>query len=331
MQVAKAADVSTATVSRCLSNPEIVRPSVRARVESAVEVLGYTPDAAARTLVTQRSATIGVIVPTLELASFARGIQSLQRRLDESQYTPLLTISNFDKAEELRHARNLVSRGVDGVMLVGLDHDPKLYTLLEKYNIPFVTTWGFDPKSAVPCVGFDNRGAMRRITDYVLSMGHRNVAMIVGGMWQINDRSRERPAGFRDSLKHGKCEIPEERIVEVPFSMDSAQAALRQLMIGENPPSAIVCGSDLLAIGAILECRRMGIEVPADLSITGFDDLEIAAHFNPGLTTVDIPAEKMGVKAAEYLIDRINGISGPEQIELDYKLVLRESVISVRN
>ncbi len=330
-QVAKHAEVSTATVSRCLSHPEVVRPLLRAKVEAAVEALGYTPDGAARALRTHRTATIGVIVPTLDIASFARGVQSLQERLDEAQYKPLLAISNYSKVEELRHARNLVSRGIDGAMLVGLDHDSKLYELFERHRIPFVCTWSFCPDSPVPCIGFDNRNAMRRITDYVLSMGHRNVAMIVGGLSQMNDRSRERLAGFHASLATGKLKIPEDRIIEIPYSMDGARAALRQLMSEASPPSAIVCGSDLFAIGAILECRRMGIDVPGDLSITGFDDLEIAAHFNPSLTTVHVPARQMGVKAANYLVDRINGRSGPSRMELDCQLVLRESVVSPRH
>lgn len=330
LQVAKHAGVSSATVSRCLTNPDIVRAPLRAKVEAAIEVLGYTPDLAARFMVTQRSATIGVIVPTLDIASFARGVQMLQQRLDAAQYTTLLAISNYDKIEEFRHAKNLVSRGIDGMMLVGLDHDPKLYELFDQHEIPFVATWSFDPKSPCPCIGFDNRKAMRRITDYVLSVGHRRIAMIIGGQSQMNDRSWERLAGFRESLAAHEIDIDEELIIEIPYSMDGARAAFRHLMSSDKPPTALVCGSDLFAIAAILECRRMSIRVPEDLSITGFDDLEISSHFEPPLTTVHVPARRMGIGAAEFLIEQINGRTGPTHTEFECQLVLRESVAALR-
>jgi LacI family transcriptional regulator len=325
--VARMADVSTATVSRCLSHPEKVRPVLRERVEVAIAALAYTPDGAGRALATRRSRTIGAIVPTLHMAIFAYGVQSLQDRLATADYTPLLALSNFDLDKEYRNAQSLVARGVDGLMLVGSEHDPRLYDLLESKGIPFVNTWSTGSAGERPCIGIDNRAALKRNTRFVLDMGHRDVALIIGGQHHINDRSRDRAAGYRDAMVEQGLEPGP--IVEKAYGIAGGREALRLLMAEVRPPSAIVCGSDLFAIGALLECRRAGIDVPGDLSITGTDDLEIAAEFVPALTTVHVPARAMGERAAEYLLARLDGRPVVDTLELECQLIVRDTVASM--
>ena len=323
--VAKIAAVSPATVSRFLSNPSRVSLEKRNRIESAIAELRYIPDAAARALVTERSMTIGIVVPTLDLGSFAVGVEALQERLDAENYMPLLALSNFNQDLEARHVANLIQRGVDGIVLVGLGHDPKTYTFLEDSDIPFVNTWSYDSDSAYPCVGFDNRAASRRITDYLISLGHRRIAMIAGGMEHANDRASARLSGFLDSLKASGISLPKERVVEVAYSLERGRAGLRELMALPEPPTAIVCGTDLFAFGAILECIHLGYSVPQDVSITGFDDLPMAARFAPSLTTVHTPAREMGLRAADYLLASLKGESVIRHLELEANLIVRAS------
>ncbi|MFD1008486.1 LacI family DNA-binding transcriptional regulator [Oceanisphaera ostreae] len=325
--VAKHAQVSTATVSRCFSDPDKVTPALRAKVEASISTLSYTPHGVARALATQRSRTIGVIVPTLDIASFAKGVQALQERLFAANNSTLLAISNYDREEELRHAKSLIFHGVDGIVLVGLDHDPSLYELLERSRTPFVNTWAYDKNSKYSCIGFDNRKAVHMMTDHVLDLGHRNIAMIVGGgITQANDRSRERKAGFIEALKIRNIANPDQRILEVPYSMEGGRIALRQLMSEKDPPTAIICGSDLFAIGAMLECQKLGINIPDSLSITGFDDLEISKNMMPALTTVHVPAQKMGMLAAEYLLSCLDNDYELIRTELDFNLIIRDTV-----
>jgi LacI family transcriptional regulator len=326
--VARAAGVSTATVSRCLRHPEKVRPVLKERVDAAIADLAYTPHGAARALATRRSHTIGAVVPTLHMAIFAYGVQGLQDRLVAADYTPLLALSNFDLEEEYRNATSLVSRGIDGLMLVGIEHDPRLLDLLDRKGIPLINTWKVDADDDRPCIGIDNRAALRHITRFVLDMGHRDVAMIVGGLDHINDRSRDRAAGFRDALVGRR--LNPDRIVEKAYGIAGGREVLRALMAEPEPPTAIVCGSDLFALGALLECRRLGIEVPRELSITGVDDLEIAAQFVPALTTVHVPARQIGERAADYLLARLDGRPVVDKTELECDLIVRETVAPPR-
>lgn len=327
--VAAYAEVSTATVSRSLSTPDVVKPGMRVRVEKAIDALGYVPDGAARALATQRSFTIGVIVPTLDIASFATGVQSLQESLSMSGYTPLLALSNYESALEFSHAHSLVKHGADGLVLVGRDHDDRLIPLLERSGRAFVNIWTIDPDGDAPFVGFDNRAAMRRITDYVLDKGHRHIAMILGGAKHSNDRSKERQAGFQDALADYGLDAGVSEIVEMPYGISGGREAFNKLWNGAKRPSAIVCGSDLFALGVLMECQRLGIEVPGDLSVTGFDDLDMAAHFSPRLTTMRVPAAGMGRRAAEYLLSVLDGEPGDSQVELPCELIERETVSEI--
>lgn len=324
--VAQAANVSTATVSRFFSAPDAVSPALRARVEAAVAELGYMPDASARALVTGRTNTLGFVIPTLDVAPFAAGVQAFQSHLTGADYTSLLAYSNYDLAEEARQVRALISRGVDGVVMVGLEHEPGLTELLIAREVPFVNTWVFEPDSEHPCIGFDNREAMRRMGRYVLDMGHRDIALIIGGLSDENDRSRSRIDGLRRAMAERGLSLPPERIFERKYGVTEGRDAFRQLMAAPAPPTAVICGSDVYAIGALLECQRLGIKVPDDISVSGFDDLEISRHLNPPLTAVNVPAVEMGRLAAEYLLARIADQPAARRTELDCMLSVRHSV-----
>jgi LacI family transcriptional regulator len=322
--VARRARVSTATVSRALNRPQSVGAAMRSRVERAVEELGYVPHAAARTLTTRRSQTIGAIIPTIDNAIFAKGIQALNRHLGERGYHVLLATSEYDPEIEERQARNLVMRGVDGLIFMGDSHTRRMRAFLKERGMPYVNTGVYRPDGKEACVGFDNRAAAARATQHLIELGHRRVAMIAG-IRHNNDRATDRVAGVSETLRAAGLLLPEEWILECRYEFSEAGQALRRLLALSPRPSAIVCGNDVLAIGALFEAQAAGVRVPADLSIMGFDDLELAQHVRPGLTTMRVPTDEMWRRAADYLLNALSGRPVAEKFEIEVSLVVRES------
>lgn len=320
--VARLAEVSTATVSRALTLPQKVKPHTLSRVREAARTLGYVAHGAARALASRRTRTIGAVIPTLDNAIFANTTHALQKTLDEAGYTLLLASHEFDPAVEARATRALIERGVDGLVLLGTTHDPSVFRMIEAHRLPYVLTWALDPDGRHPCVGFDNRGAGVRVADYLLDLGHCEFAMI-SGITANNERARERLEGVRAALAARGGELPATRIVEKPFTLAAGGEGLREVMRGAPAPTAVVCGNDVLAIGALAECNARGILVPQQLSITGFDDMEIAAAVPPGLTTVRFPTGELGALAANHLLMRLAGESVELRRELPVELVVR--------
>tara|TARA_R110001583_G_scaffold149274_1_gene301280 strand:+ start:82677 stop:83735 length:1059 start_codon:yes stop_codon:yes gene_type:complete len=320
--VALAAGVSTASVSRVLNEPDKVRPEMRQRVMAAVEQLGYVPDGAARALASGRLRTIGAIVPTLDNAIFASGINALQRRLAQRGFTLLVASSEYDSDEEAREVHALVVRGVDGLVFVGEGHDPRLYKLLASKGLPYVNTWVHSPDQPHPTIGFDNRSAGHRLADYLMDLGHRRIAM-VAGFTAHNDRARARAEGVRAALAKRGLEIAPGQFLERAYDVREGREALRTLLRLPDPPTAVICGNDVQAMGALFETQAQGIAVPARLSIVGFDDLPISANLVPALTTIRVPAADIGRRAADYLLDRLAGQDPPLHTELDAELVVR--------
>lgn len=193
--VAREAGVSTASVSRVLNRDLRVNPRIREQVQAAIERLGYTPNSAARALASRKFRKIGAIVPTLQNPAFAAGVEALQHRLAREGYALIVASSDYNPEIELMQARILVSVGVDAMMLIGVDHLPALYGLLDEAAIPFVNAWAIDRGSDRPCVGFDNRAAAAGLARYLLDLGHREFA-VVSGIRKGNDRASERVAGI---------------------------------------------------------------------------------------------------------------------------------------
>jgi LacI family transcriptional regulator len=322
--VAKLAGVSIATVSRALSEPSRVSFDMRNRVENAVRELGYIRDGAARALSMRRSHAIGAVIPTVDNATRAGKVTSLQKRCRERGYNLILALSEYDLDIELQQCRNLVEAGIDGLMLEGGLHDPALYDLLRKRGIALVNTGVYDPQAQHPTIGFDNRSAARRLAEHLMDLGHREIAMIAGPT-SGNDRATARVAGVRDALAGRGLQLPPSRLVERPYRVVEGRLGLRALMAGDPAITAVVCGNDVLAGGALIEAQALGLAVPRDLSVAGFDDLDWAAQIPPGLTTLALPAKEIGTLAADYLIDLLGGKDVPHAIEVEVRLILRGS------
>jgi LacI family transcriptional regulator, galactose operon repressor len=322
--VARLARVSTATVSRALTQPGKVKPSTAARIRQAVQTLGYVAHGAARALASRRTLTVGAVVPTLDNAIFANTTHALQRALDEAGYTLVLACHEYDVRAEARMTRALIERGVDGLVLLGLIHDASVYQMIESHQLPYVLTWALDASGRHPCVGFDNRAAAIRMARHLLDLGHREFA-VIGGITEANERARERLEGIGDALAAHGVALRPGRVVEKPYTLSAGREGLREVTSGASRPTAVICGNDVLAIGALAECHARGIEVPRELSVTGFDDLEMAAVVTPALTTVHFPTADLGSLAAQHLLERLAGRPMAQRTELPVELVVRAS------
>lgn len=322
--VAKAAGVSTATVSRVVNRPESVRKALRERVAAEIESLGYVADGAARALASRRSRTVGAVIPTLANAIFAEAMDAFEARLGEAGHSLVLAQSGYDAAQETRQVRNLLERGVDAVLLIGSAREADVYELLESRDVPFVETWTYhgDGVATRPCVGFDNRRAAYRATKHLIDLGHRELAMIAG-IRDGNDRATERAEGFIAALDEHGIALAPDRLIEAPYDIAAGRRAMATLLALPSPPSAVVCGNDVLALGALFECQRNGVAVPGDISITGFDDLPLARHLLPALTTMHVPSSEMGRAAADYLLKRLAGETPVAGTDLDVELIVR--------
>jgi LacI family transcriptional regulator len=325
--VAQAAGVSTATVSRALSQPERVSPKTRAKVQAQIERLRYVPDAAGRALASGRTRTIGCVIPTLDLAIFARSTNAMQVALAQSGYQLLVASHNYDLAAEVDLSRALVQRGVDALVLVGAEHHAQVWSLLKAWNKPTLLTWSCDDR--LPSVGFDNHEIGALAARHLLELGHKKIGMIAG-YTEHNDRARQRKAGFLAQLARARVRSRAEWVVEQSLSIAGGREALRQLFSKRDRPTALMCGNDLLAIGALLEAQHMGLNVPRDLSICGVDDHELAGEIKPGLTTVSLPTSDLGRVAASQLMRVLAGEPIARQSLLPFHLVRRASTATPR-
>jgi len=325
LDVARRTGVSTATVSRALNAPNLVTESARERVLRSVDELGYTPNFGGRALASNRSNTIGAVIPTMENAIFARGLQAFQETLSDAGVTLLVASSGYDMAREFEQIRALVGTGTDGLMLIGAERPPESYAFLDRRHIPYVLTWNFRPGEEGCFVGFDNHLAARAIGREVIARGHRRIAMIAG-VTAFNDRATDRVNGVRAALDEAGLSAREMPVVESEYTLAGGRRACAALLARRPRPTALICGNDVLAVGSIMQARAHGLRVPEDVSITGFDDIELAEVSEPALTTVHLPHRRMGKAAATTLLAIRDGTADGQGIELETRVVLRESL-----
>jgi|ERR1700687_1837629 len=322
--VARKADVSKATASRALTRPDKLSKATLERVRRASQQLGYVSHGVARALATGTTRTIGAVIPTLENAIYAVSTGSLERRLEQAGYQLLLACHEFNLQTETRAVRAFISRGIDGIVLVGLTHAPETMRLLDETGIPYVLTWNIRPRIRRPVVGFDNRYAGRLIAEHLLRLGHRRIGMIAG-ITKSNDRAADRLAGVRQAMAEVGLKLPTELVIERPYSLDGGTEGIALLLSRPRPPTAIICGNDILALGALREAHVRNIDIPSELSITGFDDMPIAELGNPPLTTVHFPMAEVGRHGATTLLRALGETEDIPETELPLRLVVRKS------
>jgi len=323
--VASAAKVSTATVSRALNKPNTVSAELKEKINSVIKKLGYIPNAGARSLMLKRSGTIGAIVPTLDNAIFAQGLAEFQHQLNQSGHQLLVASSNYNPEIEANQITNLLSRGVEGIALFGVSQQREALKLLKTRNIPYIHVGSLSAPYNGYASGFDNREAIKLGVQHLLSLGHKHFG-ILAGITAHNDRARDRVEGVLELLTEKKIQLKADVIVECLYDLHEARLGFKKLLLNNPKITAIICGQDVLALGALLEAQKQGLRIPKDLSIIGFDDLEISRHLLPSLSTIHIDAIGMWAQAANHLISQINGVENlPRKIKTNVNLVIRES------
>jgi LacI family transcriptional regulator len=320
--VARDAGVSAATVSRAISQPGLLSQETLARVRAAAERLGYQPDAAARALASGKSMTIGAVMPTLDNAIFSKALQMMQATLAAEGYQLLVASHDYSMAAEAVAVRALLSRGVDGLILVGAQRAAETSAMLAGTDIPLVFTWCAPAGSAAVIV--DNALAGALVARHLLDLGHRRIGVITGSV-KFNDRQRARLAGVRAALEAAKLPLPPSLICEEATTFAGGRMGCAKLLELRHPPTAIIGGIDLIAIGCTVEAQARGLSVPEELSVAGIDDLDMSAHVSPSLTTVHIPTAAIGARAAEKLVAMLRGHCGDAATCLPVDLVIRRS------
>jgi LacI family transcriptional regulator len=327
-EIAREAGVSTATVSRVLNSPSIVSPEKRDAVRKVMERHDYVSHGMAGSLAGARSMTIGLVIPTITNSIYADSTQDIQRIAQQVSYGVFLGVCDFDSSKEGALIRRLVERRVDGLILTGGARDSAIYRVLDRHRIPYVVTWRLSGAPNCPCIAFDNYGAGRLAMKHLIELGHKRIGLICGRT-DVNDRALERRKAYEDALLEIGVAIDASLVFERDFEFIEGHTAMRRMLMHPDRPTAVFAANDIQAIGAISHCRELGLHVPEDVSVIGFDDLPVAEFTHPKLTTIRVPGDRMGHVAALRLFDMIRGKSDPPSEILPVELIIRQSTAPV--
>ena len=306
VDVASAAGVSAATVSRYFNTPERVGSRSRSRIAEAIRELGYVRNRVAGSLHNRPSGAVGLVVPTVDNAIFAEMIEAFSARLRDYDYTMLIASHGYDLRLEAQLVRTLLERRADAVALVGLDHEFETMSMLGLREVPSLLLWNCDRASHQPCIGVDNEQAGWLVTRYLVDLGHRDFALISGPV-EANDRARGRRQGALRALAEAGLRPAPEWQHQCRYDVGEAKALAQRVLTGRRRPTAIVCGNDIIAHGVLYGAQSIGRRVPLDVSVVGIGDFRVSAHIEPGLTTVRIPAPRIGQAAADAIVGLIAG------------------------
>lgn len=317
IDVGHAAGVSDATVSRALNRPETVSEATRQKVQQAIVATGYVPNALAKAMVSGRSQTIGALIPTLDHAIFSKFLHTLESELSAQGFNLVVAVTNGNRDYEVSKAKKMLAMGVEGLIVSGLSHNDELTSEARRYGVPLVLTSYYQPDHAFPTIGYDNAKASALALDHLVAHGHCKIAVVHGPLIG-NDRTRSRIAGLQEHPAAAGLNL-----IETDLSYAGGAAAIDRLTPGET---AVLCLSDVLAMGALFVCQSRGIAVPQDLSIMGFDDLDPSKFVTPSLTTLSLPIAQMGQHTAAAMADHLMTGRPIRSIELPVKLQARASV-----
>jgi LacI family transcriptional regulator len=323
--VSRLAGVSTASISRALNEPEKVAKATREKIEAAIETLGYTPNFGGRALASSRTNTVGAVIPSMSNAMFASGLQAFQEVLSQHDITLLVATTGFDPQIELRQIKALIAHGADGLLLIGNERPDETWAFLDKRNVAHVVSWCHQARPGQLFVGFDNEAAAYDATRHVLAHGHRRIAMISGVMAH-NDRTRARWHGVRRAITEHADGAELIDMIESDYRIVGGAEAFGRIMARADRPTAVICANDVLAAGGMTRARDLGLRVPQDVSILGFDDIGLASVVTPPLATVRVPQLEMGREAARLLLARLSGQTDLQSVLLETQFIDRPSL-----
>lgn len=321
--VAKLANVSTATVSRVLSNSGNVKKETTEKVLEAIQKLNYQPNVLARQLRKLETKTILVVVPDITNTFFSKILRGIERVAIENDYEVLLGDTGNDVERERGYLDILRQKKADGMILLTARLESHLLEEMAG-EFPVVLACEYLEGSTIPTVSIDNISSARKATEYLINLGHRRIGFISGPLNVI--LSRDRLKGFRQAMAQHNIPIESFLVQEGDFSFESGYNMMMKFLALDQPPTAVFAANDEMAIGAIKAIKSKGLHVPDDISVVGFDDIKFASIYEPALTTISQPMFEIGKKAMELLIKLIN----KDQLEknqyiLEDQLVIRET------
>ncbi len=326
--VARSAGVSTATVTRVLKRPDLVAEATLRRVQNAIDVLRYTPNSAAVSLRTARTKKILVTVPDISNPFFGSVIRGVEEEAQNAGYAVLLGDTRNEASREELYASMLGSEA-DGLIFLGhrLPEAANLLLARQGVRAPIVNACEFSPSLRVSGVHIDNVAAAKTAMDALYEVGHRDIAVISGPL--EGPLSRDRLQGVRQAAEE-YGEIARLQVCLGDFSLESGRIEATRIL-AESKPTAIFCFSDDMAIGAMAAIHSAGLRCPEDVSVMGFDDIEVARYLNPPLTTIRQPMALLGQQAVQLLLSILSGQqTEPMSVTLTHTLVVRRSVSAAR-
>jgi LacI family gluconate utilization system Gnt-I transcriptional repressor len=302
-QVAQLAEVAPVTVSRVLNTPLVVSPEVRERVLAVIRDTGYVPNRLAGGLASARSNLIAAIVPTISMSVFLQTVQSLTDSLFHADYQLMLGQTGYSAEREDALLEAIIGRRPDGIVLTGVDHSPQSRQRLLGAGIAVVETWDLTSDPIDMLVGFSHRDIGSAVARYLGGRGRHRLGLVTAD----DERARRRADAFAaQALELGLGAV--QRVsVGGSRTLSSGRAALAQLLAQPQPPDAVFCSSDLLALGVTTEAQARGLRVPDDLAVVGFGDFDFVADLEPALTSVRINGAAIGEQAARFLVARAEG------------------------
>ncbi len=333
--IARAAGVSHSTVSRALSNSPLVKPETKARIQRLAREMGYSPDARARSLVMGQTRTVGVVVTTISDPFAAQVVQGIENTAHEHGYTVLLCSSNADPEREMTAVETLRSKRVDAVIVTSSRVGALYQEHLERIGVPIVLINNHSEYGGryTYSISVDNQHGGYLATRHLIRLGHRRIAYVSR---PADHRSNlDRQAGYGQALVEAGIPLDLALVVTGNGRVDGGEQALPQLMALQDVPTAVFCYNDLTAIGMLRAAQAVGLAIPQDLAVVGFDDISWASYVCPPLTTIAQPKTEMGQQAMQMALSLIKDQTPPDQftnIILQGQLVVRDSSrLEIRN
>lgn len=321
--IARLAETSVATVSRVLNKDPKVASSTREKVLAVVKENNYILNVNSRTMRTKKSQKVLVLIPTIVNSFYSKILQGIEARAEENGYDVLIAISNLEESREQKYLDMLRTKQVDGVIsLFSLMPVDDINQLASQY--PFVQACEPTIGSKASSVTVDNRQAIYDVTNEFIKQGHQRIAMISGDYYKYSELNRE--LGYRDALNENNIAYDASLIIKTFYRYHDGSDALKKLLSLKNPPTAVICVSDSLAIGAVNEAIAQGKKPGKDIAIIGFDNTSITSNFVPSISTIAQPRFDLGTNAFDLLLDKLNSISNSsKRLILPYEIIHRDS------
>lgn len=321
--IAKAANVSHSTVSRALSDSPLVKDETKVLIKKIADEMGYSPHALARSLVTRRTQTVGVVVTTIADPFVSEIVRGLEETSQNHGYTMILCNSNAEPRRELAAVKALREKRVDGIIITASRIGDLYMPLLEDFDVPIVLINSQQTGKYVYSIGTDDHKGAAIATEHLLSLGHTRIGYIASP--NNVSSSLARLEGYRAALKSRGVPYDPALTADGDGRPAAGAVAAAQLTALAQPPTALFCYNDLTAIGAIRALKDRGLNVPADVSVVGYDDIPLAEYLNPPLTTVQQRKYDMGCMAMEMLLSLLNGAQDVQDISIEPILICRNS------